>query len=328
MKIFLTGATGYIGHRLALNFAEEGNTVHALVRDLKSKKIPVHKNMKIFEGSLGNRSSIDHAMKNCDYTVHTAAFTDLRHRNIEPFYQTNVVGTQNICKACIENEIKHLVFTSTLSVFGPALYQVPINEEQPRIESYSNDYELTKTRSEEYILDFGQKGLPFTILNLSRVYGPGLATFSNGVNSLVSKFINDKLFFVPSNLNVEANYVYIDDVLNAHKLALLGGPRNDRFIIGGENSDYSNLFRTIKAISKSDITIIKMNYELVRQMFGLFSGLGRLIGLKKSIHPGILDSLFTNRSASSEKAKRILGYEYTPLHEGLYKTVKFLKNEN
>ena len=325
MKIFLTGATGYIGHQLALNLANEGNIVHALVRDLNSKKIPDHQNIKVFKGSLDNKPSIDQAIDNCDYTIHTAAFTNLRHRKIEPFYQTNVVGTENICRSCLDHKIKHLVFTSTLSVFGPALYQVPINEEQPRIESYANDYELTKTMSEEQIQNFGREGLPFTILNLSRVYGPGLSTFSNGVNSLISKFLKDRFLFVPSNLNVEANYVYIEDVISAHRLALQNGPSNERFIIAGENSDYYNLFSKIKTIAKSKTSIVKINYPVVKRAVGLLSGVSRMFGSENSIHPGILDSLFTNRSATSEKAQRMLGYKITPLNEGLYQTVKFLK---
>jgi len=45
------------------------------------------------------------------------------------------------------------------------------------------------------------------------VYGPGLKTYSNGVNALISKILKDKVLFVPSKLHVEANYVYIEDVI-------------------------------------------------------------------------------------------------------------------
>ncbi|NNK72788.1 MAG: NAD-dependent epimerase/dehydratase family protein [Flavobacteriaceae bacterium] len=328
MRVFLTGGTGYIGNRLALSLANSGNEVHALIRDPGSKNLPRHSNIKFFQGDLQNKSAIDSAINGCDKVIHSAAYTNLKCRKLDPFYQTNVIGTEHVCESALNHGVEHLIYTSTLSVFGPALYQVPIVESQPRIESYANDYELTKTMSEERIKSFGDDGLPYTILNLSRVYGPGLATFSNGVNSLIYKFIKGKVLFVPSNLDIEANYVYIDDVLTAHKLVLNKGPQNDRFIIGGENSDYSNLFNKIKSISNSKITILKINYDIVRQFFRLLSGFSRFFGSENSIHPGILDSLFTNRSATSEKAKHILGYQYTPLEIGLNKTVKFLKNDN
>ncbi|NNK83021.1 MAG: NAD-dependent epimerase/dehydratase family protein, partial [Flavobacteriaceae bacterium] len=76
MKIFITGATGYIGNRLTYVLANNNNDVHILVRDLKSKNIPVSKNIKVFQGDLCDFNSIYQAMKGCEYVYHAAAFTD------------------------------------------------------------------------------------------------------------------------------------------------------------------------------------------------------------------------------------------------------------
>ena len=145
MKVLLTGATGYIGHQLAIKLADENYEVNALVINLNSKNIPTHKNIKIFKGDIRNYKTIQKAISNCDYVFHTAAYTDLKCNKIDDFYETNVVGTTNVLKASLEENVKKVIYTSTLSVFGPSLYQVPITEDQPRIASYSNDYELTKS---------------------------------------------------------------------------------------------------------------------------------------------------------------------------------------
>ena len=325
MRVFLTGSTGYIGNRIAYSLANSGNKVHALIRDPKSKNLPNHPNIRFFKGDLLDRSALDSAMKNCKKVVHSAAYTNLRCRSLDPFYKTNVIGTENVCQAALQFGVEHLVYTSSLSVFGPALYQVPIVESQPRLESYANDYELTKTMSEELVREYGSKGLPFTILNLSRVYGPGPISFSNGVNTLINKFIKNRLLFVPDKLHKEANYVFIDDVIQAHEKALQNKPLNQNFIIGGENCSYYQLFDSIRSITRSDISVVKVKYELVKQVLALTSFLGRMFSPDHMINPAVIDSLFTNRSASSEKAEKILNYHRTPLDQGLLHTVEHLK---
>lgn len=324
MKALLTGATGYIGHQLALELAKRNFIVHALVRDMDSNKIPKHDNIIPFKGNICDLKSIKKAVTDCDYVFHAAAFTDLKCNKIGNFYRTNVLGTTNVLQASLDEQIKKVIYTSTLSVFGSALFNVPITEEQPRLTSYSNDYELTKKMSEEAVLKFVKKGLPCTILNVTRVYGPGLKTFSNGVNTIISKIMRDKTLYVPSKLEVEANYVYIDDVVNAELLAAEKGKSGEKYIIGGENIDYKGLFQKIKTLSKSNISIIKVNYNFIRNVIGFISNLNNLLGFNPPLTPKVLDSLFTNRSATSEKAISSLNYRITPLNRGLAQTIKHL----
>ena len=324
MKVLLTGATGYIGHQLALKLAIQDYEVHALVRDLGSKKIPRHKNIIPVKGDICEYETVQSAIKNCDYVFHTAAFTDLRCNKIDNFYKINVVGTRNVLEASMEERVKKVVYTSTLSTFGPALYKVPITENQPRIASYSNDYELTKSMSEDVVSEYVKKGLNCTILSLTRVYGPGLKTYSNGVNSLIFKMLNDKVLFVPSKLNIEANYVFIDDVINAELLALENGKSGEKYIIGGENSDYKTLFNHIKEISKSKIKTFQIDYNLVKNSIAFLNNLNSIFGRNFLLTPKVLDSLFTNRSASSQKAISTLNYKLTPFKIGLEQTINHL----
>lgn len=324
MKVLITGSTGYIGHQLAIRLAKKNYEVIALIRELDSNKIPVHKNIKPFKGDICDYQSVVRAVENCDYVFHTAAFTDLKCKKIEPFYNVNVQGTSNVLNASLQAGVKKVIYTSTLAVFGPALYQNPITEEQPRIASYSNHYELTKTMSEEIVLDFVNKGLSCSILNVGRVYGPGVDTYSNGVNKIILKIIKDTVLCVPAKLSIEANYVYIDDVVNAELLALKNGKSGEKYIIGGENIDYDGLFREIKNISNSKISILKINYHVLKGAIAFLTHLNSSFALT----PTVLDSLFTNRSASSQKAITKLNYKITPLKTGLEETINFLLNQS
>ena len=324
MKVLLTGATGYIGHQLALKLAARDITVHALIRNLNSNKIPHHKNIILFKGDICDYQSIELAIEECQYVFHVAAFTNLKCNKIDNFYTINVLGTKNLLKAALKNNIEKLIYTSTLSVFGPSLKNVPINELQPRLVSYSNDYELTKSMSEEVVREYTGKGLPCVILNVSKVYGPGLATYSNGVNKLILKIMNNNVLIVPSKLHVNSNYVFINDVVNAHLLAMKHGVSGEKYIIGGENIDYSGLFEKIANISRRELFIVRINYNFMKACLTIITRLSFIIKKNIGLTPKILDSLFTDRSASSQKAILGLNYRITPLHVGLEKTIKNL----
>ena len=324
MKVFLTGATGYVGHQLALALANKNFIIHALCRDNKCDKIPKHNNIMLFEGDVCDFDSVIKAMSQCDYVYHTAAYTNLKCKNINNFYNTNVLGTENILKAALQSHVQKVIYTSTLSVFGPSYKDVPIIENQPRLESYANDYELTKSMAEELVLNYAKKGLPSVILNLSRVYGPGLNNYSNGVNELVNMISKKDFLIVPSKLDVIANYVYIDDVVSAHLLAMENGKSGEKYIIGGENMNYSKLFETIRNLSNSNIRILKVNYSLIKNALLVFSKVKSVVGLGSSLTGQVLDSLFVNRMASSNKAISRLNYSITPFGIGLNRTIEFL----
>ncbi|WP_242155429.1 NAD-dependent epimerase/dehydratase family protein [Aestuariivivens sediminis] len=324
MIVLLTGSTGYIGHQLALALAQKHIKVHALVRDRNSLNIPLHKNIRLFQGDICDYQSVLKAIIGCSHVIHTAAYTNLKCKRIDHFYNINVRGTENVLQASLKYQIKKFIFTSTLSVYGPSYKAVPIVETQPRITSYSNDYELTKSMAEELVKKYRKKGLSSIILNVSKVYGPGLSTFSNGVNRLVSMICKKDLLIVPNKLKIVSNYVFIKDVVNAHLLALESNSKNANYIIGGENVSYMTLFKTIKQLTNSKVRFLKVNYSILRNAFFIINSIRYLIGLSPIITPSVLDALFVNRPSLSDKAIAELNYRPTSLGLGLMKTTKHL----
>ncbi|MBT8393422.1 MAG: hypothetical protein KJN66_01090, partial [Bacteroidia bacterium] len=68
----------------------------------------------------------------------------------------------------------------------------------------------------------------------------------------------------------------------------------------------------------------QVNYDFIKGMIGFISSLNDLLGLNPPLTPKVLDSLFTNRSATSQKAISSLKYKITPLNKGLAETIKHL----
>ena len=121
MKIFITGATGYIGHQLALKLANDGNIVHIIVRDQLSPNIPVHNNIIVFRGDITDISSLKIAMAGCLQVYHTAAIVKLFAKDPSIFYKINVEGTRNLLHASLDAGVKKFVYTSTCGVLGASV---------------------------------------------------------------------------------------------------------------------------------------------------------------------------------------------------------------
>src|SRR5689334_6772052 len=101
MKIFLTGASGYIGNRLAHTLAAKGNTVHALIRYAAAENTLRHPLIKLFKGDLRDKESILEPMKGCTQVYHTAGMARLWSKNRDIFYEQNVGCTINVLEAAL-----------------------------------------------------------------------------------------------------------------------------------------------------------------------------------------------------------------------------------
>lgn len=328
MKIFITGITGYIGSKLAISLVKDGHVIHALVRDPNSVTLPKHENIIPFKGDLQSIESIKKAMKGCTSVFHVAGYTNIRCRDIDPFYRVNVVGTANVLKAAKENDIQKFIYTSSVSVFGASFPGSVITENQPRMSTYTNDYELTKVLGENLVKESGSNKLNCIILNLSRVYGPGIACYSNGINKLFNIIHKRGFLVVPAKMEARANYVYIDDVIEAHKLALEHEIPGGQFIIGGENATYERLFDLMFMKAGIKKRIYTINYKLLKTVCNFTSIFHLFRKYDSSLCSRILDFLFTERAASTAKAQKELGYRYKSLENGLEKTYEFIKNKS
>jgi nucleoside-diphosphate-sugar epimerase len=327
MKILITGATGYIGYKLAMEAARRNYTVHILVRDLQSPLLPEHRNIIKFKGDITDKGSVITAMTNCDKVMHAAAIAKLSAKDNNIFYSVNVEGTRNMLDAALALGIKKFVFTSSGAVIGPS-GKYPMSENDPRITAFENDYEISKHWAEELVKEYCRRGLFAIIVAAPRVYGPGHECNGNTMNVLLKNILSMRLAFVPSCDNVVANYAFVDDVVNGHFLAMEKGLGGEKYILGGENLSYRSFFQTIKQNTGKKIKLIRIPKLLIKLWSFLYMCICSLLKKETHISPKVIDRLAQNRALSSDKAVKQLGYSITPFSEGIQKTILHLKNKN
>lgn len=329
MKIFVTGATGFIGSKLCMKLADFGHHVHALYRSESKASILSHPAIHLFKGDIMDCRSLKTAMDGCQQIYHTAAFTDVWIKDESRIYELNVTGTLNILNAALETGIKDIVISSTAGVFGPSYNGIEVTEKSIRQMDFFIEYERTKAIAEEKALGFANNGMNIRVVNPTRVYGPGVLNPSNSVTKLIASYIAGKWRIIPGDGNSVGNYVFIDDVVNGHLLAMKNGKSGEKYILGGDNISYSDFFNLLGEISGKRRLMLRVPLSSIFFASDLAMMVNMLTGVKPFITKGLIRKFNYNWRVNSQKAISDLGYKPTPLKECLTKTIDWIrKNGN
>jgi nucleoside-diphosphate-sugar epimerase len=173
--VCVTGGTGFIGRRLVRGLLADGVQVRVLARPASVVHELESLGAEIIRGDLSDLESITEAVDGAEVVYHLAARVDT-FGSLKYFTQTNVAGTQNVFRASIRKEVPHVVYLSSIAVFGEAKRGKSINDdtglEVDRLEL--ENYVQSKIEAEEYATAIGVKtSLAITILRPGTVFGPG-----------------------------------------------------------------------------------------------------------------------------------------------------------
>jgi farnesol dehydrogenase len=326
-NVLVTGATGFVGKQLALRLAGSGHKVHAMYRSEANINELEHPNIRLFKGTLTDLASIDNAMKGCDQVYHLAAFAAVWTRKPEEIYEQNVQGTTNILESALKHGVKKVVHTSTAGVFGPS-GEKPNSEDNPIAETHFVHYDRSKARAEETINTYVRDGMDVIIVNPTRVYGPGKLGDSNGVTRMIRDYIKGKWHIIPGSGQSVGNYVYIDDVVEGHILAMEKGRTGERYLLGASDLSFNEFFNILKEVTGSHYFLIKVPLFIGISIAAIMLTIAKLTGRMPLITPGLLKRYSHHWAVSSEKARSELGYDPVDFREGLRRTVEWLQTIN
>jgi len=327
MNILVTGASGFIGNKLALTLADQGHVVHAVVRTPGSEFRLQHSNIRVFHGDVLDTESLLAAMKGCEQVYHVAGKAGVWAEDTAIFYKVNIEGTRNILEAALANGVKKIVYTSSAGVLGPTL-QEPRKEEDNRIIDFVLDYDRSKKEAEGLIAAYVLKGMNVVIVAPSKVYGPGHISHSLMLNAVIDRFLKKRIAFIPYPGTNSVSFSFIDDMVAGHILAMEKGKAGENYILGGPNISYCEFFDRLRMLSGRKGFIIKLSKSVVTALARLQALNNKLLGAPVKFTVDSVEHLFSNYTFSSGKAIRELGYQITPLDEALQKTIYYLDHDH
>lgn len=333
-KIFITGATGFIGTTLTRQLLADGWHVRGMSRS--KPKLPPgyegdirdiweHPNFEHVSGDVNDYDSIVRGMKGCKYVFTLAGYAKNYSRDPSVFTRVNVDGVLNVLKAAKELGVEKIVMTSTIVSFGPTPKGEVCDETLERItKEFYTEYEESKTLGERAALEMVKQGLPLVIVNPTRVYGPGQLSEGNAMAGLIRDYRRGTgPFLINFGVNY-GNYGFVEDIARGQYLALENGRIGERYILGGDNASLLELYQTIDRVDGKKHWKLPL-YKFVPLLVGRsMKRWAQLTGAYPRITPGWVKTFLVDWKYSCEKAKKELGYDPIPLEEGIRRTCEWL----
>jgi nucleoside-diphosphate-sugar epimerase len=321
--VLVTGATGYVGQRLAFRLAEGGETVHALCRSPEKAKALAHERIKVFPGDIADKDSLRRAAEGCRQAYHAAALVSVWAKDPGDYARVNVGGTLNVLDAAASAGVEGIVITSTAGVFGPSEGGL-VDEATPRRIPFFNEYESSKAEMHAVVRAKAAEGIHAVIVCPTRIYGPGPLVEGNAVTRMVQRYIEGRWRALPGDGRRSGNYVFVDDVIDGHLAAMARGRSREAYILGGENATYRDFFATLAAVSGRDHRLYPVPIAALMAFAWSEQKRADWFGRKPLVTPSWVRRYSYDWANSSAKAETELGYAPRSLRDGLAQTVAWL----
>lgn len=315
MKVFLTGATGFIGQALVRAMRQRGWEVTALVRDQHSAPSSwlMSQGVALVPGDVTERAGLREAMSGADVVVHNAGVYELGLNRVasERMQQVNVEGTDTVLGAALEAGIARTIYVSAVWALGPSgrppEKSIAKDETQKHDDHYLTLYERSKTQAHQVAMKYRTAGLPMVIaipngvvgVNDHSVFGYFLRLYLLGAMPPMS-FGKDTVYAL-----VDVNALAIGLCLCAEK-----APIGQDYVFCGEPTSLGELFSQFSRFPGGRVPKVWLPRWLMRPQMALMEPLLRAFGLPAFLSRDTVDASKAHLNYSSAKAKRELGWTH------------------
>jgi len=309
-SVLVTGGSGLIGSH-TVDYLVEEDVARIIVFDkfineknlIKARK---SKKVEIFQGDISNSVDVDKALKGIDFVFHFAGTLLLTSaKNPRECLINNINGMFNLMEAFVEHDVKKLVYSSSISIYGSSKEKILMKEDYPL--RNRTMYGASKIVGEQFCRVFNDMaGLNYLALRYSSVYGP-----RQHYEGVYPRLVMHSLDRIEKGLSPQIegrgdevqDFIYVEDVAEANILALKSDVNDEAVnIVKEEPTTVKELIETLIAITDPGLEIeylpapdrVFVPYrwfsgEKAREVLGftpktdLKTGLGKLIEWKRQL---------------------------------------------
>ncbi len=325
MIAFVTGATGFVGSHVARELAAQGADLRLLVRPTSDTKNIEGLHADRVLGDLRDPASLKQAMAGCEYVFHVAADYRLWAPDPAEMYAANVAGTKNILDAAEENNVKRLVYCSSVATMGFTAEsgKKPVTEEDPvAISDMIGHYKRTKFLAERLALDTGRARSNVVVVNPTTPVGErDIKPTPTG--RIIVDFLKQNF---PAYVDTGLNLADVKEVARGHILAIERARPGERYILGGEDLTLKQILDRLAEHTGLPSPTTRVPHA-VAMAFAYFDEF--FTGTLRRKEPrATVEAVRMGRKkmfASSEKAVRELGYRVVPVDDALRRAVSWFR---
>lgn len=317
-KVLVTGATGFIGQRLAevLATQEKAMVMGAGRNLLKAENLKAF-GIELISLDLTDANEMNKALSGVSYVFHCAGALG---GDAEDAKRINEDATEQVIKSSAKAGVKRVVHVSTVGVYDMKDTD-EVGEDTPLALNRPSNYPRTKARGEQKAFELGQKnGVDVVSIRPSMVYGPGDGVWTTMMYQNVSK--GNPVFLGDGSYNF--NPVYLDDVVDAMiKAATSPAVAGEAFNVSSGITTWKNFMSYYGELASKEPKGIPLF------MAKLMAVANKIPGVKTPIDKGFVEMATSKKVFPVGKAKKLLNWEpQTSLEEGMEKTISWLRENS
>jgi nucleoside-diphosphate-sugar epimerase len=297
---------------------ERGDDVVCLVRSREKAGDLAELGCELVEGDLGDIPAIHQGMRGCDAAIHGAAIYEvgIPAKRRAALHEANVVGTENVLGAALEEKIDKVVYVSTVNVFGNTGGKV-VDESYERESDYLSYYDQTKYEAHQVAKRLIGEGLPCVIVQPGGVYGPD---DHSELGNMLEQFRKGRLPLIPFP-DLGLNLVHVEDVADGVLLALDKGKVGESYVLGGQVTTNREFLQTLAGVLGKKPPQRALPPILVRLSAPFGAVIGPLMGFPPNMRELFTVSNGVTYWGKHDKAMAELGYTPRGLEQGLRDTL-------
>lgn len=325
-KFLITGATGFIGSRLALHARQQHipfvavGMINTPVEQARLRQLQ-EAGINVLVGNLRDAAFARSAVEGCDVVIHLAAAQHESNVSEQYFHDVNVHATRCLLDACVAAKVSRFVHGSTIGVYGSADGCL-LNENSPL--RPLNPYGRSKLRAEALVLEYADR-IETTIIRISETYGPG----DMRLLKLFRAIARGRFLMLGSGANTRQP-IHVRDLIRGLLLAARH-PRavGETFLLAGKEvlSTRHMVNEVARALERRSpkrhvpIAPVMLAARLMEAVFVPF-------GISPPLHRRRLDFFVKSFQFSTDKAKTLLGFEASvPFATGVWETLEWYRRE-
>lgn len=316
-RVMVTGAAGFIGSAITRALIAREAAVVAAVEPGGDERNLDGLDVERRTVDVRDAEGVQAAVKGCRFVFHAAALYGFWARNPQLFYDVNVGGTRNVLHAVAAAGCERMVYTSTVGTVGldGTRRGVPADEDCfADVAHLFGMYKRSKYVAEHEVLRAAAQGAPVTLVLPTFPLGPRDRR-PTPTGKLIVDFLNGR---VPGFVDTALNVAHVDDLAEAHLLALERGGTGRSYIAGGQNLGMGELLGMLAAATGLPAPTRRFPRQLPL-VAGLVSGYveGRLLRREPFVSMEAARMSTTDMIFDDGRARRELGYTSRPAAEAI-----------
>jgi dihydroflavonol-4-reductase len=319
----ITGSTGLVGSNLVRSLLAQNRPARAIIH--RAQRALDGLNIETVRADINDPSSLDRAFAGAEIVYHLASAISIRSDTWDELQRINVIGTRNVIDACLRNNVRRLIYFSSIHARQQHPLDQLLDEDRPLVSGdHVPPYERSKAAAEIEIRRGIDRGLDAVIILPTAILGPydfQPSYIGEAIQLLASGRI-------PALVHGGYDFVDVRDVAEGTIRAAETAPTGSRYILSGHWHSVSEIAAMIGSITGKHMRPIILPIELAQAVQPIIGGLALLNGSQPLYTKAMLNALRSNRCVSHARASRDLGYSPRPLIDTIQDTLAWFEQNN